>query len=327
MKLVRLKLVSLLLATMLILSGCGDKKAPVMGMEDLNIGASSESGAEPTTESAEGDEGESSIEGSDESEDTSTKENGKEDAKGDGKENAGESADKNTDKDTDKVMTAPTFTQTEWIDNRYTDDGKLLVEGEFKGIEVSGEGYEAAVKAVRDYFAEQEKAFQESMDLYEEAALEEMQYAVDFLGYSSSAEYSVGRIDSSVISVKGFHYAYTGGVHGNYGSVGATFDAKTGAELSFWDLAEDKQVFADATLNSCLTQVSAEYSEGLYSDYEEIIRSVWAEEPNWYLEAAGITVIFAPYEIGPYAMGEVYVTLPYQELADVMKSEYSWASE
>ena len=168
---------------------------------------------------------------------------------------------------------------------------------------------------------------QESMDLYEEAALEEMQYAVDFLGYSSSAEYSVGRIDSSVISVKGFHYAYTGGAHGNYGSVGATFDAKTGAELSFWDLAEDKQTFAEATLNSCLTQVSAEYSEGLYSDYEEIIRSVWAEEPNWYLEAAGITVIFAPYEIGPYAMGEVYVTLPYQELADVMKSEYSWASE
>lgn len=318
----RLRLVNLLLAVMLILAGCGDKKDPVKGMDDLKVEANSGSGEESSAGNTEDDETDNSGEGNDASGDTSTKESAKEDAKENEKENAGGNADINAG----EIVTAPTFTRTVWIDNRYTDDGTLLVEGKFTGIEVSGEGYEAAAKAVQDYFAEKEKAFTDSMDLYEEAALEDMQYAVDFLGYSASAEYSVERIDSSVTSVKGFHYAYTGGVHGNYGSVGATFDAKTGAELSFWDLAKDKKAFAEATLDSCLTQVSAEYEEGLYEDYEEIIRSIWAEEPNWYLDAAGITVIFTPYEIGPYAMGEVYVTLPYQELADLMKSEYQMES-
>lgn len=313
MKLAGLKLVSLLLAAMLIFTGCGDKKDPVKGVEDLKIETNSGSG-ESANESTQEDAVDSADENSGESGDTSAKENEKENET----ENTGGNADKNAD----SILTAPTFTRTEWIDNRYTEDGKLLVEGEFRGIEVSGEGYEAAVKAVQDYFAEKEKAFGESMDLYEEAALEEMQYAVDFRGYSASVESSAERIDSSVISIKSFHYAFTGGVHGNYGSVGVTFDAKTGAVLSFWDLAKDKKAFAEATLESCLTQVSAEYGDGLYVDYEEIIRDVWAEEPNWYLDGTGITVMFTPYEIGPYAMGEVYVTLPYQELADLMKPEY-----
>lgn len=308
-----LKLVSLLLAAMLIFTGCGDKKNPVMGMDDLKVETNSGSG-ESATESTEEGVAESADGNSGESGDTSAKENEKENEK--------ENADGNVDKNADNILTAPAFTRTERIDNRYTEDGKLLVEGEFRGIEMSGEGYEAAAKAVQDYFADKEKAFGESLDLYEESALDEMQYAVDFRGYSSSVESSVERIDSSVISIKSFHYDFAGGAHGNYGSVGATFDAKTGAVLSFWDLAKDKKAFAEATLENCLTQVSAEYGDGLYVDYEEIIRDVWAEEPNWYLDGTGITVIFTPYEIGPYAMGEVYVTLPYQEFADLLKPEY-----
>ena len=301
----RLKLVSLGLAVMLVLAGCGEEKNPVMGMDDLKIETNSGNGDE-TIGSTDGSAGESADESSDGGETSAT-----------------ESGDKNTD----SVVTAPTFTPTEWIDNRFTEDGTLLVHGEFKAIEVSGQGYEAVAKAVKEYFAEKEKAFSESVDLYEEAALEEMQYVEDFIEYSSSVKCSVERIDNGVISIKSFHYDYTGGVHGNYGSVGAVFDTKTGAALSFWDLAKDKKAFEEATLNSCLTQVSAEYGEGLYIDYEETIRKVWADEPNWYLDAAGITVIFTPYEIGPYAMGEVYVTLPYQELADLMKPEYQMGCE
>ena len=120
-----LKLVSLLLAAMLVFTGCGDKKPPVMGMDELKVEINGGTG-ESATESTE--------------------------------ESATESADGNADnKDADTVVKAPAFTQTERIDNRYTEDGILLVEGEFRGIEVSGEGYEAAVKAVQDYFADKEK--------------------------------------------------------------------------------------------------------------------------------------------------------------------------
>ena len=137
MKLAGLKLVSLLLAAMLVFTGCGDKKNPVMGMDDLKVETNSGT-EESATESTEEGVAESADGNSGESGDTSAKENEKENEK--------ENADGNVDKNTDSILTAPAFTRTERIDNRYTEDGKLLVEGEFRGIEVSGQGYEAAAK-------------------------------------------------------------------------------------------------------------------------------------------------------------------------------------
>ncbi|MBR6771637.1 MAG: DUF3298 domain-containing protein [Lachnospiraceae bacterium] len=220
---------------------------------------------------------------------------------------------------------APTLSQTQWVDNRYTDAGILLVEGLFETVEVSGTGYEVVGEAIKDWFLQREDGFVETVDAHEESALEQTVNAPDFRGYSHSLSCSPTRADSGVISLRCLYYLYSGGAHGNYGSEGVTFDSHSGQQLSFWDLAENREAFSQWTLEETLRQVGEE-AEGLFADYEDTIRTVWENEPNWYLDAAGITIIFQPYEIGTYARGEVCVTLPYPELASLLRPEYQMGS-
>ena len=59
-----------------------------------------------------------------------------------------------------------------------------------------------------------------------------------------------------------------------------------------------------------------EYTEGFWADYRDII-SRW-NETAVYFDETGMTVIFSAYELGPYAMGPVELTLTYAELADMI---------
>ena len=222
---------------------------------------------------------------------------------------------------------APILSQTEWVDNRFADDGTLLVEGRFQTIEVSGEGYEKAAGAIREWTIKQEEAFVKNVDLNESYALDEVGNNPNFYGYSSTVEINPVRTDASIISLKGFYYDYSGGVHGNYSSIGTTFDVKTGQQLSFWDLTEDRDTFSRYTLDAALQQVTEDYADGLFEGYQEIIKEIWETEPNWYLDASGLTIVFSPYEIGPYAMGEAYVRLNYHELGTLLKEEYQMGAQ
>ena len=218
---------------------------------------------------------------------------------------------------------APVLSSTEWIDNRFAENGTLLVEGRFQTIEVSGEGYEMVAEAIREWTVKQEEVFQENVDLNEQYALEVIGDLPEFYGYSSTVEINTTRADAGVISMKGFYYDYSGGAHGNYSSIGTTFDAQSGQKLSFWDLTENKDAFSQCTFDAALQQVTENYGvDGLFEGYQEIIKEIWKTEPNWYLDGAGLTIVFSPYEIGPYAMGEVYVRFPYQELGSLMKAQY-----
>ena len=159
---------------------------------------------------------------------------------------------------------APILSQTEWIDNRFADDGTLLVEGKFQTMEVSGEGYELVAQAIREWNGKGEEAFVKNVDLNESYALAEVGNNPNFYGYSSTVEINPVRTDASIISLKGFYYDYSGGAHGNYSSIGTTFDVKTGQQLSFWDLTEDKDAFSQYTLDAALQQVTENYADVLF---------------------------------------------------------------
>ena len=100
---------------------------------------------------------------------------------------------------------APMLSQTEWIDNRFAEDGTLLVECKFKTIEISGDGYELVTEAIREWTIKQEKSFEESVDLNEEYALEVVGDFEQFYGYSSTVEINTTRADASIISLKGYY--------------------------------------------------------------------------------------------------------------------------
>lgn len=315
---------SLLLAGGLLLCSCGDngdvRDESLVSAEQSVIQGSSEEVKD--TQKPDSSEEVKDVEKPGSSEDAK-------DTQKPGSSESGKEQDVPGDVDTEQGTentSVPLMLQTVWRDNRYTEDGTLLVEGSFQSIEVSGDGFEAVAEAVRNWFVDKEKGFQETIDLYEKGVQEAMKDTPHFGRFSSHVESDSTRSDSSVVSFCCLFREYAGGAHDNYGSVGATFDVKSGRQLSFWDLTADRESFSQKTLDYCLHQVVEDYGDGLFDDYKETIQTVWQNEPNWYLDAAGITVIFNPYELGPFAMGEAFVTLPYQEFDELLLPEYRMGS-
>ncbi|MBQ3104281.1 MAG: DUF3298 domain-containing protein [Lachnospiraceae bacterium] len=224
---------------------------------------------------------------------------------------------------------APILTCTVWEDNRFDEDGTLLAEGTLSYFEMSARGYESAAAAVEAFFRSQEDDFEKNMDLLEEYGQDtyitsQEEDWLEFYPYYSRQDWEITRADAGIISFCGRFSEYFGGAHDQRWTSGVTFDAKTGKELRFLDLAKDQEKFLEETLNVCLEAAEEKREDyNFFPDYEEVIRSRWQEEPEWYLDGSGITVLFSPYEIAPFASGTVRLHLPYQEFGEYLLPEYA----
>lgn len=123
-------------------------------------------------------------------------------------------------------------------------------------------------------------------------------------------------------SFKQFFYTYTGGAHGMYSTRYLLFDLNARQQLLLPDLL---QRFAESKL---LEQLRALYLEN-YGEYaEHWLSDNLAEQAeilltdNFVFNEQGLTFSYPPYVLGPYAEGEVRLSLAYHQLADIIKPEY-----
>ena len=210
---------------------------------------------------------------------------------------------------------------------RYTEDGEtLLVEISGDNMTLSGDGYEKAAESVRKHFYSTEEELSIQADELVEMAIDQYMATKDqndwFISYGSNNTYEVTRLDTNVLSVKGNSYDYEGGAHGYGAEWGTTIDLKNGAELALSQLAKDAPGFVNKVLEVVLESLSVRQEQDeLFDAYESYVEQ-HIEETNWYLDAAGIVLVYTPYEIGPYASGNITVRVPYDEVAEYMKAEY-----
>lgn len=207
------------------------------------------------------------------------------------------------------------------------DTNRWLVHTEYDSLSVTGEGYEAAAEGVRQWSEARTAEIRELSSEYAGYAAEDAAYQdAENTAYQYSIYESLetARVDSRVISIIEMNSDYTGGAHGNYGYYGYTFDAENGQLLELMDILEDAGGFQEAASDYIIQKLKETQGDGLFPEYADEVRDTWTrnEGPNWYLDAAGITFIFNPYEVGPFAMGEVRVTLPYEEFASYIKDAY-----
>ena len=210
---------------------------------------------------------------------------------------------------------------------RYTEDGEtLLVDISRDNMTLSGDGYEKAAETVRKHFYLAEEELSTQADNLVEMAMDQYMATKDqdfwFSSYGSSTSYEVIRLDTNVLSVKGNSYDYEGGAHGYGSEWGTTIDLKSGAELALSQLAADAHGFMNKVLEVVLENLSARQDEDVLFDAYESYVEQHIEETRWYLDAAGIVLVYTPYEIGPYASGSITVRVPYEEVAEYMKAEY-----
>ena len=96
------------------------------------------------------------------------------------------------------------------------------------------------------------------------------------------------------------------------------FDLNTGETVKIMDLAEDGESLRAAVKENLLYQIQksnlwTEYgADSFFEDYEDTVGN-WADQCLVFGDS-GLTVVFNPYTIAPYAVGELSYLIPYSLL-------------
>ena len=118
-------------------------------------------------------------------------------------------------------------------------------------------------------------------------------------------------------------YWYGGGAHGMASMSQRVFDLTTGKELSLKDFYEGseesfKEIVAQKTKEDYLTYEGDEmmpyFAQDEQSVYDEAYEMAGFEKSNVIFGEEGINVVYAPYDMGPYASGFIILSISYEEL-------------
>ncbi|NBR13417.1 MAG: DUF3298 domain-containing protein [Flavobacteriales bacterium] len=113
-------------------------------------------------------------------------------------------------------------------------------------------------------------------------------------------------------------YSYTGGAHGNSYEGYYLFSKETGEQLRVKDLVTDTK-----KLNKIADKYFRQSNQLSATDNLEEA-GFWFTKgfelnDNFYFEKGKLIFIYNQYEIGPYAMGIIYVEIPISEIKSILK--------
>ena len=115
-----------------------------------------------------------------------------------------------------------------------------------------------------------------------------------------------------MISYLKYAYGYSGGAHGMDVLTCRTFDLKTGEQIFEEDLF--KRGYEDRLTEALRTNLLSRYE-----DQDMFFETDITPSDEFYLTSEGITYIYQRYEIGPYAIGIIEVTVPWKEIQDIIR--------
>jgi len=204
----------------------------------------------------------------------------------------------------------------EWIAIRHADKA-----GEYEfSVEIDYPRFRGAK------FAEVNDAYRRAAQAAEAEALEAFAEQRDdeyFRGWETLQRGTAAQAGAQAVGIRLLVWAYTGGAHGNGGTLCSLVDLRTGK------FAKPGDVFAGADWRAKLLP---RVDSGLrrlfktkpgFSDAvprEELLEALKADTRFCWGEAA-LTIVFDPYEVGPYAHGTYEVVLPYASIAALLRKD------
>jgi hypothetical protein len=117
-----------------------------------------------------------------------------------------------------------------------------------------------------------------------------------------------------LIVLSNSNYAYTGGAHGNYGTSYIPVDLVNNRKLLLNDIINKTgqknltRLLEKAFRKDYNVKDSDPLTEG------GLFENKIGPNSNFYVSSKGIGFCYNPYEIGPYAMGEIDIFIPFTEL-------------
>ena len=119
----------------------------------------------------------------------------------------------------------------------------------------------------------------------------------------------------AILSYTVTKYTYTGGAHGMTSETTLNFDTDNGS------LIGETELFQDGYEERLSSLLSLHLPEALQEPGDTAMLFTRDIRPNgnFRVSEAGITYIYNQYEIGPYVLGAVEVTVPWEELKDLLR--------
>ena len=138
------------------------------------------------------------------------------------------------------------------------------------------------------------------------------------LGYEDETASYVLCQQGNLLSLGFYHYNFSGGAHGNYGTTGASYDLRTGRRLRYDDIfLPAAQAQLPALLGRAVRPlVGLKPSEPL--DQQLFVKQMPVTH-NVYLTPGGVEFIYGPYEIASYAQGALRVFLPLAQVQSLLR--------
>ncbi|RFM35683.1 DUF3298 and DUF4163 domain-containing protein [Chitinophaga silvisoli] len=136
--------------------------------------------------------------------------------------------------------------------------------------------------------------------------------------WSADADMKVVYNHYPYLCIESFTYEYTGGAHGNYGSIYKVLDLSKKKVLTTDDLFKPGYKEALPALLEKAYRKIFRVSEEVSLKDQLLVDKIPVNE-NFFITDKGIGFCYTPYEIGPYAMGQVNLFVPFTELKAYLK--------
>ena len=164
-----------------------------------------------------------------------------------------------------------------------------------------------------------EAYIKENVDEYRKANLPLLEASEGMPHASLSwSDYITGAVAGShgdILSYTMTKYTYTGGAHGMTSETALNFDMKTGSLLTEGDF------FKEGYKEKLPALLSGHLASSLENpaDTSMLFTREIGPNGNFMVSPEGVTYIYNQYEIGPYVMGAIRVTVPWDELEGLIE--------
>jgi len=165
-----------------------------------------------------------------------------------------------------------------------------------------------------------EEEFKQSIPWYEEILSDSAEYQ-DYpyeLGYSFETGFQVQFNSQKFISIVLNHYQFTGGAHGNYFALGYNISTDEAKVLTLKDIIREDSF--ELLTYECEQAILETYEANSLIEagtFENEL--VIPEDQDFYITPTALVIQFDPYEIGPYAMGEIVAEIPFEKIIDILQ--------
>lgn len=169
--------------------------------------------------------------------------------------------------------------------------------------------YNAMMESLMEDYKERGTAiYNDALEIYQMDMLTEPCYDT-----VSSSGWKAGDILSNCMVA----YTYTGGAHPNSYHRSYLFDLKSGQFIDPTQLADDPELFRTGVEELLLEKAEEDARrENFWEDYANVIAR-W-NEAGLEFDELGLSVVFSPYELGPYSCGEIALRLSWEELEPLL---------